>query len=201
VSRRRPFRLGRCDAAEQGTYYGWSAVYVVGEGGGQTVVGPGTIVTGTSTVSGSVSPDQDCDDKPIVGPTPPATAQTPLLHRLGIGPGVFRVVLDTFGGYDYVTCNGNDGILVGAFTPSPYSGISYTPAIGLSDSVFYANDDWFGAGAPHAQTFAGLTGTELRASGSDTTADACWNGTVQLSTDLNAEPPSLADVPAPTCFN
>src|SRR5262249_9491284 len=112
----------------------------------------------------------------------------------------FRIVIDTFGGYDYRACNGGDNLLVGPFTSSPYPEIGYTFAIGLADQVTYTNDDWFGAAPPHAETFAGLGATQTSDADPSSTATACWPGAIQLATDLSVPLPSAASVPDPTCF-
>ncbi len=123
----------------------------------------------------------------------PATPQTPFLYRLPIAPSTFAVVLDTFGGFEYVTCNGNDGILVGPFTPVP-----------VSDPLLHAGDRpqlprticWFRVVPRHVQVFAGLTATEAAGGGSDS-ADACWNGTVHCPPTSMLRCPTSQAYPIP----
>jgi hypothetical protein len=183
----------------------WSAVYLVEEGSGLTFAGDGTLVEGTSEVTGSIDPAFDCNGPIVVNtdhgdPNPPPTAQTPFLHRAGIALDTFRVLIDTLGGYDYRACNGEDNLLVGPFVQSQYPGTGYAPAIGIADQVTYSNADWFGAVAPHSQTFLGLGATEAHESDPSSKATACWNGAIQLSTDLAAPLPSAASVPEPGCL-
>jgi len=88
--------------------------------------------------------------------------------------------------------------LVGDFSTVPNGYPNYSPAIGFA-TVPYVQADWFDV-PPHAQTFSGLGASEVAPPAPNQSATACWNGTIQISTDANADPPSLDDVPEPGCL-
>lgn len=160
--------------------------------------GAGTTVDGTSTITGS--PTSNCNGPIVVNRSHGVpTAETPLLWTAPSGSSQnVRLVLDTFGGYDYRLCDGEYNTLVGQFAPPPNGFPNYAPGIGFADLTF-ALHDWVGA-APHAQTFTGLGASDVAAPGLGS-ADACWTGTIQLSTEGGGVTvPSLAGVPDPSCF-
>jgi hypothetical protein len=149
--------------------------------------GPGTTVTGTSTIS---STTEQCSGAIVVntshGPgTPPAQAQTPFMQELGAtGPPEQRVVtfvLDVMGGYDYRLCDGEMNIGVGPFAPPPQGYPSYAPGVLFATLSFTLND--FTMSGSRSETFH-LAGTEHAVSSIDPTwmGSVSWGGTITLST-------------------
>ncbi len=158
--------------------------------------GAGTTVDGTSSIVG-MNASMPCSDGLVVNRSHgQASAPTPLFWEVAGQPPLF--VFDTFGGYDYRLCDGEYNALVGNFTASPQGYPSYSPAIGFA-TVPFVSADWFGKPA-HVETFSGLGTSEVAVPAPNQSATACWNGTIQFSTDANADPPDLAAVPTPSCF-
>ncbi len=188
----------------------WRATYTVtlpdlnGEGNAfRDPAGPGSTVEGPSTYADGID---SCAGPIVVNtshgqPNPPPEAESPFIGLIDdpslVGTGSVRLYFDTMGGYDYRVCNGILNIGVGPL-PGPLPGYpTYAPAIGFAETtITFA--DWVGVG-PHTQLIEGLSGTASASAGS-ASADACWNGVIQLTTAEGAPLPDPAGIPAPTCF-
>lgn len=137
--------------------------------------GPGTTVTGNSSISGAAG----CSGPIVVNTshgqgTPPPQAQTPFLIPLPSGSQLTkRFAIDAMGGYDYRLCDGQYNIGEGSWAPGSPDLPSYAGAPFFADITF--DRAAFANAPPHTQQIP--VGVTQHA----TDADVSWSGTVTLT--------------------
>jgi len=137
--------------------------------------GPGTTVTGNSSISGAAG----CSGPIVVNTshgqgTPPPQAQTPFLIPLPSGSQTTkRFAIDAMGGYDYRLCDGQYNIGEGSWAPGSPDFPNYAGAPFFADITF--DRAAFANAPPHTQQIpVGVTQHV-------TDADVSWSGTVTLT--------------------
>ncbi len=158
---------------------------------------PGTTVTGTSSQHAhppGVDPI-DCDGDIVVSTShgfgSPAVAQTPFIGFVGGGNGIVHAWIDTYGGYDYRTCDGEYNILTGGFPGNPPDYPTYTSRLGTAKFDIDLNE-WTQQPAHTGRIQLSDSGTGTI--GSTNFATASWSGTVTLSNENPEQQARIAGV-------
>ena len=147
----------------------------------------GTTVTGSGTRSSGFP--GDCTGPITVHAHEPPNPQTPFIGVYGgLGPDPLTLYIDTFGGYDYALCDGQTGILGGAFDPAG-GGVNYNVDIGIAKFPF-DRDEW--ANQPPHERILPVMDDRTKIVGTESST-ANWSGTITLtSRRVGAQPTGVS---------